>query len=817
MRVRISGALQLWAAECHDQLNDETRREVSTIAAIIEGSSLAERDLADPRLDLPEAFKALFPGDRAERATQLVEVVAKWAEERAEFTGPPQSNPPRSNPAPGNSADVFGRVPRAGDVPIEAPAFLGSDRVDEEDDKRLYGGDRSVRPWIFSLVGLLALLAAGTWFLLNRPQDEVDDVAITDDAPPPTTAPVEQPVTDVEEAEPAATTAPAATPEPERSSFWADTTTILNSGSGEISASTYSVSPANRAVLTGHTAAVTGIVVSNDGRVLTSGTDNRIVDWGADVSLARPDVLNTSAPLTVLARTVRQQLVAGDTAGNVIIIDLVDEDAAPIIIAVHDAAISAITELGDGRLAVASVDGDVDLFAIESPDDITRLGHEWEVTAVVGLADGRVATAAVDGLVRLWPPDGQTAPATIDAHQAPLTSMIMLGDGRLVTGDVNGAIKIAAIDDGAAPLEIFHGGAVRALLEFELPSGELALASGADDSTIRLWDPSTGTQLRVLEGHGDLVSALNILPDGRLVSTSADATGRVWDLTRAPGVATLPPHDRNVSDIAAWNNDQFVTGGVDGLVVLASTSETTGPEVIVRHLAPVVGVDVMPNGDIVSLDAFSMLHLSQPGTDSAAPFETQLAAGATALDARESLGVVTGHADGTVRFNDFTAEVIAVDAHGSGVNDVVALSSGRVVSAGQDKTVRIIDFEDPERVLVFDLHTAPVDVVIELTDGRVASAGTDGIYVWSPDDLGGDHIRLNGHRATTISMVELPNNRLLSTAADGRVRLWDLDRPEAEPETLVDIPGIVNPHLIQAENGLFVAGAGRGYVVFTFN
>ena len=63
-------------------------------------------------------------------------------------------------------------------------------------------------------------------------------------------------------------------------------------------------------------------------------------------------------------------------------------------------------------------------------------------------------------------------------------------------------------------------------------------------------------------------------------------------------------------------------------------------------------------------------------------------------------------------------------------------------------------------------------------------------------------------------MVALPNNQLVSTGDDGRVRLWDLNRPESESITLVDIPGIINPHVIQANNGLFVAGAARGYVIF---
>lgn len=704
---------------------------------------------------------------------------------------------------------------------VEAPAFLRSDKVDEEDDVRLYGPQR---PWKAVLGTLLALAlvacaAVAGWYWFTQSDDDTVDTATT---PTSVADPTTVPGTDLAPADPTGVPSvePTPVPEatPETSAFWAETTPILNSGTAQISASTYSVSPSNRAVLTGHTAAITGVVITDDGRVLTSGADRRLVNWGADVTLSNPDVLNVPSPLTVLERTVDQRIIAGDAAGNITITDL-DNTSEAVVVAVHNEAISAATELADGRFAVASVDGDVDVFALDNPSERITLSHNNEVTAVIALADGTIATAAVDGLIRIWPADGAGEPGKIDTLGSPVTAMSLLADGRLVTASVDGAIHVVeALPGPSEPLVLpGHTGAIRSLFEVQLADGSLALASGGDDTTIRLWDLATGSQIRVLEGHGDIISGIDALPDGRLVSTSGDGTGRVWDLSVPPGRPVIAPHDWNVSAIHSWDNDQFVTGGTDGKVVLASTSETSEPLVLTQHGAPIVGVNVLLSGDVLSLDASSLLRVSQPSGDPSGLIEINVAPGATSLDVRDSLGVVTGHADGSVRFHDFDEEVAAIDAHGSGVNDVVALSSGLVASAGQDMTVRIIDFDDPDQVLVFDLHTAPVDVVIELADGRIASAGSDGIYIYTVEGLAQDHIRLNGQRSRTISLVALPNNRLISTGDDGRIRLWDLTTPESEPSTLVDIPGVVNPHLIQADNGLFVAGAARGYVVFTLN
>jgi hypothetical protein len=60
-----------------------------------------------------------------------------------------------------------------------------------------------------------------------------------------------------------------------------------------------------------------------------------------------------------------------------------------------------------------------------------------------------------------------------------------------------------------------------------LPDGHLA--SGSNDTTIRLWDPNSGGESGRLEGHTSGVTALAVLPDGHLASGSNDTTIRLWD------------------------------------------------------------------------------------------------------------------------------------------------------------------------------------------------------------------------------------------------------------------------------------------------
>jgi WD40 repeat protein len=60
------------------------------------------------------------------------------------------------------------------------------------------------------------------------------------------------------------------------------------------------------------------------------------------------------------------------------------------------------------------------------------------------------------------------------------------------------------------------------------------LVSGSEDSRLKIWDTSTGTERATLEGHARDVLGCAFAPDGSLiVSASRDNTLKLWDPTTA--------------------------------------------------------------------------------------------------------------------------------------------------------------------------------------------------------------------------------------------------------------------------------------------
>jgi WD40 repeat protein len=85
---------------------------------------------------------------------------------------------------------------------------------------------------------------------------------------------------------------------------------------------------------------------------------------------------------------------------------------------------------------------------------------------------------------------------------------------------------------------------------------------------VRVWDFSTGTCLRILDGHKATVHAVTTTPDGRFVlSASHDCTLRIWDRESGTCLRTLTGHTGPVNAVAMTPNGRFAISGSEDQTV----------------------------------------------------------------------------------------------------------------------------------------------------------------------------------------------------------------------------------------------------------
>jgi WD40 repeat protein len=339
--------------------------------------------------------------------------------------------------------------------------------------------------------------------------------------------------------------------------------------------------------------------------------------------------------------------------------------------------IRVLTSVGDREYASADYSGEVRRWSSLTPDNALLFSVGFPVRALLRLPDDHWITAGHHRTVTVWHA-GELVRELI-GHTDWVLALAALDDGqRVASGSDDTTIRIWDLATGRCERVLEgHEGWVRALVV--LGDGQ-RLASGSDDTTIRIWDLATGRCERVLEGHEGWVRALALHPDtGDVLSASGDRTIRFWSGSRASGQITLDDRPRAL----IVQRHELLAAGDDGhiwcfdLLHSASGTPAHGSAVASLRSGPdstsVISLSV--DGSVALLDASSQSEVARWSFD-----DDRATAAELSSDGSLFLGTEKGHVMGA---STSDADLVHVGQFGSPISQLVASARHLVVLTGE--------------------------------------------------------------------------------------------------------------------------------------
>ncbi len=196
--------------------------------------------------------------------------------------------------------------------------------------------------------------------------------------------------------------------------------------------------------------------------------------------------------------------------------------------------------------------------------------RDAEAKQVAFSPDGTtIAIGGTDGMLGLWDAHTRNRIATLRGHRVGINTIAFSTDGaQLVSGDKSGLIKTWALADRREQATLrAHRDESGQVMSIALTSDGALLATATSfESTVRFWDPATGSPRGFWNAGEPRVNSIAFSADGVLLAVALnDGTLCVLSVPLREVMASVRPSPRALEAVAfAPGGTALVTGGLDG-------------------------------------------------------------------------------------------------------------------------------------------------------------------------------------------------------------------------------------------------------------
>ena len=539
--------------------------------------------------------------------------------------------------------------------------------------------------------------------------------------------------------------------------------------------------------LEGHSAYVTGVAVTPDGRVAVStSADHTLKVWDMETGRALRTLKGHSTWVTGVVITPDGKWVVSVSGDHTLKVWDLETGSMLRTLQEHSAGGFSVAVTPDGKRAVsASVDKTLKVWDLRSGSALLTLeGHTASVDGVAVMPDGkRAVSASRDKTLAVWDLATGRTIRTLEGHSGWVTGVVVSPDGKhAISASADHTLKVWDLETGCA-LRTLEGHSAGVSGVVVSSDGKRAI-SASGDRTLKVWDLESGRVLRTLEGHSASVDGVAVTLDGRrVVSASRDKTLKVWDLETSRALCPSEGHSDSVFGMAVTpDRKRAVSASRDKTLKVWDLETGRALRTLKGHSNWVTGVVITPDGKrAVSASWDKTLKvwdletglalLTLEGHSNWVSGVAMTSDGKRAISASWDKTLIVWDLETGRALHTLESDSAAVSGLG------MTPDGKRAVLAFGDKTMRVWDLETGRALRALDGHSEAVSSVAVTADGKwaVSASGDKTLKLWNLDT--GRAVRtLEGHSASIHGVgLTAGGNRAVSASEDRTVKVWDLD------------------------------------------